>query len=92
MNDKLKHFIAGALITLLVLIAFIFIPHGDMYNWDKGIALALGCLAGVAKEVIWDKWLHKGTPDFYDFLATVYGAFAAMFSWVIIETIITNIK
>lgn len=89
MNDKLKHFIACGVITLFTLLLFALIPHGNMYGWDKGIAVAVGCFAALGKELVWDKWLKRGTVDYYDFFWGVCGAFAAMFTWVIIETIIT---
>ncbi len=88
MNDKLKHFLACAAVTLITLTLFAVIPHGPMYGYDKLIAIAVGMAAAAGKEIVYDKWLHKGTPDFYDFTAGMYGAFAAIFAWVIIETII----
>ena len=88
MNDKTKHFIATAAITLAVLAIFAVIQHPYMWGWDKAVALLAGCTAALGKELVWDKMLGKGTPDFYDFLAGVCGAFAAMFGWVIVETII----
>ncbi len=36
--------------------------------------LASGILAGLTKELVWDLWLKKGTPEFMDFLATLIGA------------------
>lgn len=92
MNDKTKHFIATAAITLIVLILFAVIPHNYLWGWDKAIALSVGCIAAIAKEVVWDKWLGRGTPDYYDFFAGVCGAFVAMFGWVIVETIILIIN
>ena len=92
MNDKVKHFIATAAITLAVLAIFAVIQHPYMWGWDKAIALMTGCMVAAAKEVVWDKWLHRGDPDFYDFLAGVYGAFAAMFGWAVVETIIYVVK
>ncbi len=88
MNDKLKHFFACAAITLIVLLLFAVIPHGNMYGYDKMIAIAVGVFAAAAKEIIWDKWLDRGTPDYYDFFAGVCGAYAGMFAWAIVETFI----
>ena len=88
MNDKLKHFLACGMISTIVLILFAVIPHGNMYGWDKAIAIGVGCLAAAAKELIWDKWLKKGTPDYYDFFWGVCGSFAFTFVWIIVETII----
>jgi len=86
--DKLKHFLACAAVTLIVLILFAVIPHGYLYGWDKGIAVIIGCLAAVGKEIVWDLWLGRGTEDYYDFFWGVCGSFAAMFAWVLIETIL----
>jgi len=90
MNDKLKHFIACAaiaIITLLILLLF-----GTSWNgYEKLLAVTLGCGAALAKEIVWDKWLKRGTPDYYDFFAGVCGAFAGMFAWAIVETFIQMI-
>lgn len=91
MNDKLKHFFACAAITLVTLLLFAVIPHGPMYGYDKLIAIAVGCAAALGKELVWDKWLGRGTPDYYDFFAGVCGAFVGMFAWAIGETIIMMI-
>ena len=90
MNDKAKHFWAAAAITIATLAIFAIVPHAPMWGYDKAIALFLGVMAGVAKELIWDKWLGRGTPEFDDFLFSLWGAFAAMFAWAIVETIITE--
>jgi len=91
MNDKLKHFFACAAITLLTLTLFAVIPV-QMNGYDKMIAIAVGMAAAAGKEIVYDKWLGKGTPDFYDFTAGMYGAFAAMFAWAIVETIILILR
>jgi len=88
MNDLIKHFIAGAAVTLIVLILFAIIPHGELYNWDKGIAVLAGWLVAAAKELIWDMWLKKGDPDYYDFFWGVCGSAAAMFLWVITSMVL----
>ena len=90
MNDKSKHFFACAaiaIITLLILLLF-----GTSWNgYEKMLAIAMGVAAAGIKEIVWDKWLRKGAPDYYDFFAGVCGAFAGMFAWVIIETFIQMI-
>jgi len=90
MNDKLKHFIACAaiaIITLLILLLF-----GTSWNgYEKLLAVTVGTLAAIAKEVVWDKWLGKGTPEFYDFVAGLLGAFVGTFAWIVVETIIIEI-
>jgi hypothetical protein len=62
MNDKLKHFIAGAIITLIVGA----IAHNVIYG------LIASMIAGIAKEV-WD-YMGNGVSDFGDVLATLQGA------------------
>jgi len=86
MNDKIKHAIAGAGIALIMLIAFIFIHIP--YNWDKGIVFIAIILVAIFKEVVYDKWLNRGTPDLYDALATLYGGWGVTFLWGIIEILI----
>lgn len=86
-NDKLKHFIACAGITLTILLLFAFIPHRELYGWDKGIAVLAGWIIAAAKEIVWDKWLGRGQSDFYDFFWGGSGSVTAMFIWVIIDMI-----
>lgn len=63
-QDKANHFIYGLAIFLAVGLAFGAIP---------GLAAAI--LIGAAKE-IYDRVSGKGTPDVYDFVATVVGGVA----------------
>jgi len=86
MNDKVKHFIAGVGIAIIMLVFFIFV-HVP-YNWDKGIVFAVVAIVAIGKEVIWDKWLHRGEPDLYDALATIYGGWGTVFLWGIAELFI----
>ena len=62
-KDKILHFIAGLCITL-----FFSIILSPIWGVLFGIAF------GIAKELIWDKWLKKGTPELLDFLATALGS------------------
>ena len=84
--DKLKHFLACAAVAVVVMA--VCIPFQPMYGWDAGIAAAVVFLVAGAKELIWDKWLKRGTPDYYDFFWGICGGWAAIFLWKIIETII----
>ena len=87
MNDKLKHFIACAAISLLTLMVLALIGT----NWDgyeKLLAIAIGTLAAAAKELVWDKLLGKGKADVYDFVAGLLGAYAGTFAWIVVETLI----
>jgi hypothetical protein len=65
--DKRLHLAAGFLISLVV---------GLVVSPLFGF-IAAG-LAGAAKELLWDWWLGKGTPDWFDFLATLIGATLAL--------------
>ncbi len=85
MNHYLKHFIAGAIISLITLVFFVLFVHVPVYGWDAGVAAILTVAAGAGKEVIWDKWLKRGTPDYYDFFYTICGGWAMIFLWKIIE-------
>lgn len=86
MNDKLKHAIAGAGIAIVMLVFFLFVQIP--YNWDKGIVFITVTVVAVGKEVVYDKWLHRGTPDLYDALATIYGGWGTVFLWGIGELFI----
>jgi hypothetical protein len=52
----------------------------------SGIAI----LAGLAKELVWDKWMGKGTPSQMDFLFTLVGAIlgGGLFQFVIYTFIV----
>ena len=67
MNDKLKHFLLGVAISLF---------FGTLIS--PVVGFALGVMAAITKELIWDKWLKKGTPELMDFLATALGAFLVL--------------
>jgi len=68
MNDKVKHIIAGAVIGLISGL-LIRIWDRELIILGAGVAL----LAGTAKELIWDKWFKKGTPEFADAWFTFWG-------------------
>ena len=60
--DKANHFIYGYLIFCFSQIFFSLI-----------ISTLIVSIVAAAKEVIWDKYLQKGTPDWKDFLFTIAG-------------------
>jgi hypothetical protein len=60
--DKANHFIYGYLIFCLSQIFFI----------TSVSALIVFAIAG-GKELVWDKYLQKGTPDWNDFAFTIAG-------------------
>lgn len=67
MNDKFKHFVAGAIIALIF--------GAVLQNAIYGIIASM--IAGIAKEV-WDYTGH-GVSDFDDVLATLQGAIIGCF-------------
>lgn len=62
-RDKLLHLIGG---IYLFLILSIVMPHE--------IACGVAIIIGIAKEIVWDKWLGKGTPEILDTIMTSVGA------------------
>lgn len=64
-KDKLGHFLAGVVISMLA---------GMLINPQVGLLAGMG--AGVAKEVIWDGLMGKGTVEVMDAVFTAVGAFA----------------
>jgi hypothetical protein len=87
MNDKLKHFLACAVIAWIAL-GTCNITSVVWYGWDAAVAAGVVFFAAGAKEAIWDYWLKKGTPDYYDFFWGICGGWAGIFIWKIVETII----
>lgn len=87
MNDKLLHFIVAVLITWAVLAAsHLWFPL--QYNWDMGLAFVVAMAAVVGKELLWDLWLHKGTPELMDFFWGFVGAIVGPALWMIAELIL----
>jgi hypothetical protein len=87
MNDKLKHFLVcmGISWAVLVLSHLWFPIH---YNYDLGLAFIVSVFCAGAKELIWDKWLKLGTPDYYDFFWGVFGAVVGPAVWLVMEMIL----
>ncbi len=63
-QDKLLHFIAGAMLTAVFAMIKPFAPY----------ACSVGIIAGIVKE--WYDGGHGGSREFYDFFATSVGAIA----------------
>lgn len=72
--DKLKHIIAGSALSALAIVLF---QELGMRNF------LIVALIGAAKEVVWDKMLGKGTPEFWDFMATALGAAMVMVGYLV---------
>lgn len=77
-KDLILHALCGFVIALLA--CFI---SGNFW-----IGLSASVLAGAGKELIWDKWLKKGTPDKDDFFATAWGGLAGCVVWLMIVNVI----
>ena len=75
--DKQLHFF-----TLAMLTAWLYILTGSVLI-SSTIALTIGGL----KELVWDKYLGKGTPDKYDMAANAIGVLATAIIIVIGETL-----
>ena len=60
--DKIYHLVAGFVIALVF----------GLINPFLG--LVAGITAGLAKDIIWDLYLKKGTFEVLDILATIIGA------------------
>jgi hypothetical protein len=71
-KDKKKHFVLGILIALAGCFAAYFVL--GMKENPIYLGSGLGILAGLAKELVWDKWMGKGTPSQMDFVFTLIGA------------------
>lgn len=83
--DKIKHLIAGAIISLIVM--------GLGYHFDAKYYSAYGIFAawviGWAKEFIWDAAHPEDTVDFYDMVATGAGGIIAVVTWKLGYLLIT---
>ena len=72
--DKLKHIIAGAALSAL---AIGFLQELGMWNF------LIVAFIGAAKEIVYDKMLGKGTPEFWDFMATCLGVAMVMVGYLV---------
>ena len=68
-KDHLLHFIAGSYTVLGTM----------MLTIDIVIIIAVLAFIAIGKELIYDKWLGKGTPELSDVIATVLGGLSTLF-------------
>jgi len=61
-KDKKLHLLAGLALALSA--GLLFCPL---------IGLATAAVIGALKEIVWDWLLKRGTPEWFDFMATVVG-------------------
>lgn len=71
--DLIKHLIVGFLISFISAFAIHFWNIKLMW---LGVIIAL--LIGLGKELIWDKWLGKGTCEFKDLWCDLWGGLAGI--------------
>ena len=95
--DEKKHLLLIMLLSALIVIVLRIElnPIGWKYfnwaNWDCGLAFFIGVIIAVGKEVVWDKWLHRGTPQFYDAFFGSVGAFFGPATVLFIEAMIVEV-
>lgn len=66
------HYFAGFLITFIT--AFLLYHFQIMVEWQSiVVGISAGVVAGAMKELVWDKWMKKGTPTKPDFFDTCWG-------------------
>jgi uncharacterized protein YfiM (DUF2279 family) len=75
-KDKQDHFVAGVLIG--------FSSSALTVNTNKSLitSLSSSVIIGGGKELIYDKWMGKGTPEFKDFAYTIAGSVTG---WAIVK-------
>lgn len=60
-TDKLLHFLCGYVIAITLSL------------WVVWLGPVVGVLAAFGKELVWDKWLGKGTFEWQDINVTLVG-------------------
>lgn len=61
-TDGLAHIIVSAVLLLILQVIF---------PWDISVLVTL--FIGIAKEMIYDKWMKKGTPQWKDIICDIVG-------------------
>ncbi len=79
-KDKRLHFIAGMALSLVAgLFVWPLLPPLPWWlrwlvMWSRpGLGLWAAAMGGAVKELIWDWWWQRGTPEWWDFWATCIG-------------------
>ena len=73
-QDVIKHVLAGFLIaTIVSFLVGSILPNPKIAVW---FGLGAAVLIGAAKELIYDLWMKKGTPEWIDFIGTTIGGIA----------------
>jgi len=71
-QDKMLHFFAGLFISLLA--GWLALAFNFDTKTSTAASFLSGTTAGVAKEVVWDDMMGKGTPEVMDAVATTAGS------------------
>ena len=69
--DKLLHFFAGYVIAV----------YASVIVSQWWIILLASTGIGLVKELVWDKWMKKGTPEWMDWMFTILGAITWLVTW-----------
>lgn len=89
-KDKKKHLVAGFLIVIVATILIEFSVLSTLNYWFKyTIALTLGTLGGLTKDVFYDLILGRGKFEWLDILATILGSVLGVI-FLIITRLIFN--
>ncbi len=81
-KDKLKHAIAGVALSIVAGLFLCLVAGLIPWTWLQvviagvgaaGFGFLVAAVVGAAKEIIWDGFLKRGTPEWLDFLATCLG-------------------
>lgn len=91
LSDITLHFIAGAIVSLLIILIFGRRNKETHLRPDGPMAVAgiLPLIVGFAKEA-YDKWFGAGTPEIADVTFTWAGGLAMMFLILFIDTFRTT--
>lgn len=68
-KDHLLHAMGGNYTVLATMI----------FTTDIVVVIAILAFISIGKEIVYDKWLGKGTPELSDIFATVIGGLIALF-------------
>jgi hypothetical protein len=89
MNDKIKHLIAGVVISTIALVVALLIFGTDKRGTDIAMlaAFSSAALAGLTKE-LYDKYIKKTFMDLGDLTMTWIACFVPIGVWGIIQNFI----
>lgn len=82
-TDDDYHKIAGALVSSVS--GFLLYYFGFVTPlWAYLIGFLLGCLSGLAKDYLWDRFLKKGVFSKWDIVSTIFGSVFGVLILIII--------